>query len=117
LFGPATGWCGLLTKRTTDKALPSRVAQCDRGTQAVELHLDVRARLQRLGDASHPVWLGEQPADVPALKSLLTPYPDEMICWPVSARVQLDSATFQPSNTTSTVARNIRSRHVRPEFA
>jgi hypothetical protein len=24
LFGPATGWCGLLTKRTTDKALPSR---------------------------------------------------------------------------------------------
>ena len=35
-----------------------------------------------------PVWLGEQPADVPQLKSLLAPYPsDEMICWPVSARV------------------------------
>ena len=35
-----------------------------------------------------PVWLGEQPADVPQLKALLAPYPsDEMICWPVSARV------------------------------
>jgi putative SOS response-associated peptidase YedK len=35
-----------------------------------------------------PVWLGEQPADVPQLKALLTPYPsDEMISWPVSARV------------------------------
>ena len=35
-----------------------------------------------------PVWLGEQSADVPHLKRLLTPYPsDEMICWPVSARV------------------------------
>jgi putative SOS response-associated peptidase YedK len=35
-----------------------------------------------------PVWLGEEPADVPRLKSLLGPYPaDEMICWPVSTRV------------------------------
>jgi putative SOS response-associated peptidase YedK len=35
-----------------------------------------------------PAWLGEQPADVPHLKALLAPYPsDEMICWPVSARV------------------------------
>jgi putative SOS response-associated peptidase YedK len=35
-----------------------------------------------------PVWLGEARADVPRLKSLLAPYPaDEMICWPVSARV------------------------------
>ena len=35
-----------------------------------------------------PVWLGEQPADVPQLKSLLAPYPsDEMTCWPVSPRV------------------------------
>jgi putative SOS response-associated peptidase YedK len=35
-----------------------------------------------------PVWLGEQPADVPQLKALLTPYPsDEMTCWPVSPRV------------------------------
>jgi putative SOS response-associated peptidase YedK len=35
-----------------------------------------------------PAWLGEQPADVPQLKALLAPYPsEEMICWPVSARV------------------------------
>ena len=35
-----------------------------------------------------PQWLGEQPADVPQLKALLAPYPsDDMICWPVSARV------------------------------
>ena len=35
-----------------------------------------------------PVWLGEEPADVPRLKSLLAPYSgDDMICWPVSARV------------------------------
>jgi len=35
-----------------------------------------------------PVWLGESPADVAQLKSLLVPYPaDEMICWLVSARV------------------------------
>src|SRR6266850_4492756 len=35
-----------------------------------------------------PLWLGEQPAEVPQLKALLAPYPSEdMICWPVSARV------------------------------
>jgi len=35
-----------------------------------------------------PLWLGEQPAEVPQLKALLAPYPsNEMICWPVSARV------------------------------
>jgi len=35
-----------------------------------------------------PAWLGEEPSDVPRLKSLLAPYPDDdMICWPVSARV------------------------------
>jgi putative SOS response-associated peptidase YedK len=35
-----------------------------------------------------PAWLGEQPADVPELEALLAPCPsDEMICWPVSARV------------------------------
>jgi putative SOS response-associated peptidase YedK len=35
-----------------------------------------------------PAWLGEQPAGVPQLKALLAPYPsDEMVCWPVSARV------------------------------
>jgi hypothetical protein len=35
-----------------------------------------------------PLWLGEAPAGVPQLKALLAPYPsDEMICWPVRARV------------------------------
>jgi putative SOS response-associated peptidase YedK len=35
-----------------------------------------------------PIWLGEQPADVPDLKALLASYPsDGMIAWPVSPRV------------------------------
>lgn len=35
-----------------------------------------------------PVWLGEEPADPPQLKALLVPYPsEEMIAWPVGARV------------------------------
>jgi putative SOS response-associated peptidase YedK len=35
-----------------------------------------------------PMWLGEEPADPAHLKALLAPYPSEdMICWPVSARV------------------------------
>ena len=35
-----------------------------------------------------PVWLGEETADESQLKALLAPFPsDEMICWPVSARV------------------------------
>ena len=35
-----------------------------------------------------PIWLGEQPADPAQLKALLAPYPSEdMIAWPVSARV------------------------------
>jgi putative SOS response-associated peptidase YedK len=35
-----------------------------------------------------PAWLGEEPPDTKQLKSLLAPYPsDEMVCWPVSARV------------------------------
>jgi len=48
-----------------------------------------------------PVWLGEQPADVPQLKALLAPCPsDDMICWPVSARVgnvrNNDSSLIEP---------------------
>jgi hypothetical protein len=36
----------------------------------------------------HGLYLGEEPADEPQLKALLAPYPaDDMICWPVSARV------------------------------
>ena len=35
-----------------------------------------------------PVWLGEEPADEAQLKALLAPFPsDEMIYWPVSAKV------------------------------
>ncbi|HTT79764.1 MAG TPA: SOS response-associated peptidase [Stellaceae bacterium] len=35
-----------------------------------------------------PIWLGEEPADPPQLKELLAPYPpEEMIAWPVGARV------------------------------
>jgi putative SOS response-associated peptidase YedK len=35
-----------------------------------------------------PAWLGEKQAEVPHLKALLAPHPsDDMICWPVSARV------------------------------
>jgi putative SOS response-associated peptidase YedK len=37
-----------------------------------------------------PIWLGEAPADPKQLKALLVPYPgDDMICWPVSARVSV----------------------------
>ena len=33
-------------------------------------------------------WLGEHSADDPQLRALLAPYPsDDMVCWPVSARV------------------------------
>jgi putative SOS response-associated peptidase YedK len=35
-----------------------------------------------------PVWVGEEPADLPQLKSLLVPHPSAaMTCWPISARV------------------------------
>jgi putative SOS response-associated peptidase YedK len=35
-----------------------------------------------------PVWLGEEPANPPELKALLTPCPaEEVTCWPVSPRV------------------------------
>jgi putative SOS response-associated peptidase YedK len=41
-----------------------------------------------LAPEAWPAWLGEEPADVPELKSLLVPYPsDGMVCWPVSPRV------------------------------
>jgi putative SOS response-associated peptidase YedK len=41
-----------------------------------------------LKPAAWRVWLGEEPADPPQLKALLAPYPaEEMIAWPVDARV------------------------------
>jgi putative SOS response-associated peptidase YedK len=53
-----------------------------------------------------PVWLGEQPADVPQLKALLAPYPsDEMTCWQVSARVG-DVKNNDPSLVEPIAARN-----------
>lgn len=50
-----------------------------------ELHSRMTAVLK---PEAWPLWLGEQPADVPQLKALLSPYPSEdMIARPVSARV------------------------------
>ena len=48
-----------------------------------------------------PVWLGEEPAEPKDLKALLAPYPgDDMICWPVNARVgnvkHNDAALIEP---------------------
>jgi putative SOS response-associated peptidase YedK len=48
-----------------------------------------------------PVWLGEQPAELPQLKGLLTPYPaGGMTAWPVSTRVgnvkNNDSSLIEP---------------------
>ena len=41
-----------------------------------------------LSPARWPEWLGEAPTDARRLKALLVPYPaEEMVCWPVSARV------------------------------
>ena len=41
-----------------------------------------------LAPEAWPVWLGEEPAELPELKALLAPYPsDEMTAWPVSPRV------------------------------
>jgi putative SOS response-associated peptidase YedK len=41
-----------------------------------------------LGRDNWPVWLGEEPANLPQLKTLLAPYPSaELTCWPVSPRV------------------------------
>jgi putative SOS response-associated peptidase YedK len=58
-------------------------------TQPNELCAELHNRMPAvLKPEAWPVRLGEQPADVPQLKALLAPYPSEdMICWPVSARV------------------------------
>ena len=54
-----------------------------------------------LAPEAWPAWLGEEPTDEAQLKSLLAPYPsDDMICWPVSARVgnvkNNDSSLIEP---------------------
>ena len=58
-------------------------------TQPNQLFAELHNRMPVvLKPQTWPVWLGEQPADVPQLKALLAPYPSEdMICWPVSARL------------------------------
>ena len=48
-----------------------------------------------------PMWLGEEPAELAPIKALLVPYPsDEMIAWPVGARVgnvrNNDSSLIEP---------------------
>jgi putative SOS response-associated peptidase YedK len=41
-----------------------------------------------LKPAAWPAWLGEESADAPQLKALLTPYlSDKMVAWPVSRRI------------------------------
>jgi putative SOS response-associated peptidase YedK len=50
-----------------------------------------------------PVWLDEEQADLPQLKSLLGPYAsEEMICWPISARAgsvrNNDASLVEPIN-------------------
>jgi putative SOS response-associated peptidase YedK len=54
-----------------------------------------------LNPEAWPAWLGEEQADMPQLKALLAPHPsDDMICWPVSARVgnvrNNDSSLIEP---------------------
>jgi putative SOS response-associated peptidase YedK len=58
-------------------------------TQPNELCAELHNRMPPvLKPEAWPVWLGEQPANIPQLKALLAPYPSgEMICWPVSPRV------------------------------
>ena len=50
-----------------------------------------------LAPGNWPAWLGEKPADVQLLKSLLVPYPpDDMVVWPVDKRVG-DPKNKEPS--------------------
>ena len=58
-------------------------------TEPNELCAELHKRMPAiLAPETWPAWLGEEPPTEAQLKSLLVPYPsDEMICWPVSARV------------------------------
>ena len=42
---------------------------------------------QRCVPDTWSTWLGEEPAEIDQLKSLLVPYAGEMVAWPVSQRV------------------------------
>jgi len=77
---------------------PEIVMRVGPGIFRVEIHNRMPVILK---PDAWPVWLGEQPADVPDLKALLAPYPsDDMIAWPVSARVgnvrNNDSSLIEP---------------------
>ena len=55
-----------------------------------------------------PVWLGETPADLEDLKSLLIPYPaEDMVVWPVDKRVG-DPKNKEPSLIEAPVSSNER---------
>jgi putative SOS response-associated peptidase YedK len=58
-------------------------------TQPNELCAELDNRMPvMLKPETWPAWLGEQPATIDDLKTMLVPYPsDEMICWPISMRV------------------------------
>jgi putative SOS response-associated peptidase YedK len=58
-------------------------------TQPNELCAELHNRMPAvLKPELWPAWLGQEPATAPDLKAMLAPYPsDDMICWPVSARV------------------------------
>jgi putative SOS response-associated peptidase YedK len=58
-------------------------------TRANELCAGLHDRMPViLSPQSWPAWLGEEPADLVRLKSMLAPYPSEqMTCWLVSPRV------------------------------
>ena len=85
----------------------ARARRCDRPGRDVttvpnQLCAEIHNRMPViLKPDAWPAWLGEEPADEPELKALLAPYPaDDMICWPVSARVgnvrNNDSSLIEP---------------------
>jgi putative SOS response-associated peptidase YedK len=73
--------------RSRSQTAPSRFAIIT--TTPNEMCAELHNRMPvLLGREVWPEWLGEEPADPSRLKALLAPYPsEEMMCWPVSARV------------------------------
>ena len=71
-------------------------------TQPNELCAELHNRMPVvLKPDTWPAWLGEQPATVRDLKAMLAPYPsDDMIRWPVGARVgnvkNIDPSLIEP---------------------
>jgi len=68
-----------------ERALSFTIITCEPNALCAELHNRMPVVL---APDTWPMWLDEEPADVPHLKALLAPYPaDGMKCWPVSPRV------------------------------